>query len=79
MSLSRDARNLKKLKAIRRTEKRLEQRLAYIDWEEDVLLPEIEEFMGRAQLPELPAEKIISVEYIDVKPEPKPRARRQGK
>lgn len=78
MSLSRDARNLKKLKAIRRAEYTLKQRLERIDWEEDELLPEIEEFMGRAQLPELPSEQIIEVQYVDVKPKAKPRAKRQG-
>ena len=63
MSLSRDTRNEKKLKAIRRAEFALRQRLERIDWEEDVLLPEIEEFKSRAQLPELPNETIVSVEF----------------
>jgi hypothetical protein len=75
--LSRDARNLKKLKAIRRAEFRLKQRLEYIDWEEDNLNLEIEEFMGQAKLPELPSEQIITVIHEDPKPRPKTRARRQ--
>ena len=79
MSLSRDPRNLKKLKAIRRAEFTLKQRLERIDWEEDELLPEVAEFEGRAQLPELPSEAIIQVEYIDVKPKAKPDASRKGK
>jgi len=42
MSLSRDSRQERKLKAIRRAQIRLKQRFELIDWEEDVLLPEIE-------------------------------------
>ena len=79
MSLSRDPRNLKKLKAIRRAEFGLKQRLERIDWEEDELLPEIAEFEGRAQLPELPSEAIITVAYVDVKPKAKPDAARRNK
>lgn len=81
MSLSRDARNLKKLKAIRRAEFRLKQRLDYIDWEEDELLPEILEFEGRAQLPELPSENIatVTVEYEPPATPEKPRASRSRK
>lgn len=42
MSLSRDSRAEKKLKAIRWAQHRLRQRLATIDWIEDELLPEVE-------------------------------------
>ena len=42
MSLSRDSRTEKKLKAIRRAEFNLRQALERIDWAEDVLYPEIE-------------------------------------
>lgn len=42
MSLSRDSRQERKLKALRRAEFRLKQTLERIDWEEDTLLPEIE-------------------------------------
>lgn len=63
MSLSRDTRNEKKLKAIRRAEFALRQRLDRIDWEEDYLLPEVNAFKAKAQLPELPDETIISVEF----------------
>lgn len=61
--LSRDTKNERKLKAIRRAEFRLKQALERIDWEEDMLLPEINEFKAKARLPELPDEKIISVEF----------------
>ena len=64
--LSRDTRNEKKLKAVRRAEFALRQRLERIDWEEDTLLPEIEEFKSRAQLPELPNETIVSVTFESV-------------
>jgi hypothetical protein len=40
--LSRDSRTEKKLKALRRAEFRLKQRFEFIDWEEDVLYPEID-------------------------------------
>lgn len=42
MSLSRDSRPERKLKAYRRAEFRLKQTFERIDWEEDVLLPEIQ-------------------------------------
>ena len=40
--LSRDSRQERKLKALRRAQFRLKQNFDRIDWEEDVLLPEIE-------------------------------------
>jgi hypothetical protein len=40
--LSRDSRTERKLKALRRAQFRLKQALERIDFEEDVLLPEIE-------------------------------------
>lgn len=64
MSLSRDTRNLQKLKAIRRAEFALKQRLERIDFEEDVLMPEILEFQGKAQLPALPSESIVDIKYM---------------
>lgn len=64
--LSRDTRNEKKLKAIRRAEFALKQRLERIDWEEDELLPEVSEFKARAQLPELPGESIVDVKFESV-------------
>ena len=78
MALSREPRNVKKMKTIRRAEFALKQKLDRIDWEEDVLQPEIMEFQGKAQLPEIPSESIVSVEYVTVVPEAK-RAPRPGK
>ena len=42
MSLSRDSRAERKLKAVRRAQFRLKQAIERIDFEEDVLMPEIE-------------------------------------
>lgn len=42
MSLSRDSRQERKLKAFRRAQFALKQRLERIDFEEDTLMPEIE-------------------------------------
>jgi hypothetical protein len=42
MALSRDSRQERKLKAVRRAQFRLKQNLDRIDWEEDILTPEIE-------------------------------------
>lgn len=42
MSLSRDSRQERKLKAFRRAQFALKQRFEKIDFEEDVLMPEIE-------------------------------------
>ncbi len=41
MSLSRDSRVERKLKAVRRAQFALKQKLERIDFEEDVLLPEV--------------------------------------
>lgn len=42
MSLSRDSRQERKLKTFRRAEFRLKQALERVDWEFDVLMPEVE-------------------------------------
>lgn len=42
MSLSRDSRQERKLKAFRMAQFRLKQRFEMIDWLEDILQPEIE-------------------------------------
>ena len=68
--LSRDTRNEKKLKAIRRAEFALRQKLERIDWEEDHLLPEVNAFKAKAQLPELPNETIVEVKFETVADDP---------
>lgn len=55
MSLSRDSRSERKWKLWRRTEFRLKQGLERIDWEEDVLLPEIESLKAGKSVAGLPA------------------------
>jgi hypothetical protein len=46
VSLSRDSRQERKLKAIRMAQFRLKQRLEMIDFLEDVLQPEVEAYKG---------------------------------
>lgn len=78
--LSRDTRNERKLKLLLRTQFRLKQALERVDWEEDVLVLKINEFKAKAQLPELPSELAIEVDFgDDVKP-PKPaKGAKRGK
>lgn len=65
MSLSRDSRNEKKLKAVLRAKFRLQQALERIDWEEDELIPQLNEFKAQARLPELPSEAIVDIVFDD--------------
>ena len=46
MSLSRDSLEIRQLKAIRRAQIGLKQRLERIRWEEEVLIPEVEAALG---------------------------------
>jgi hypothetical protein len=55
VSLSRDSRTERKLKALRRAQFRLKQNLERIDWEEDTLLPEIEALKAWKSVLGLPA------------------------
>jgi hypothetical protein len=57
------SRNEKKMLAIERAKFRLKQRIEQIDWEYDYLKPQMAEFKGRAQLPELPSETIVEIEF----------------
>ena len=81
MALSRDSRNEAKLKAFLRHDFRLKQALERIDFEHDVVAPKILEFQGKAQLPELPAPKVLTIEWEDESAPPKRRSRapRTGK
>ena len=54
MALSRDSRQERKLKAFRRAQFRLKQSLERIDWEEDVMMPEIEALKGGRSVLGLP-------------------------
>lgn len=66
MSISRDSRNEKKLKALRRAQFALKQRFERIDFEEDVLIPEINAFKAKAQLPELPEGELVASIEVDL-------------
>jgi hypothetical protein len=55
MSLSRDSRQERKLKAMRRAQYRLGEAIRRIDWEEDVLLPELEALKSGKSVLGLPA------------------------
>lgn len=70
MALSRDSRQEQKLKAIRRAQFRLAQRLATIDWENDVLLPELEALKSGKSVLGLPdgAAFDIVIETTDANP-----------
>ena len=65
MPLSRDSRSERKWKLWRRTEFRLKQGLERIDWEEDVLLPEIEAMKAGKAVGELPAGAAFDIKVIE--------------
>lgn len=62
MPLSRDSRSERKWKLYRRTEFRLKQGLERIDWEEDVLMPEIEALKSGKSVASLPAGAAFDIE-----------------
>jgi len=61
MSLSRDSRTERKLKAIRMAQWRLKQRLETIDFLEDELQPEIEKLKSGQPVLELPSGRTIEL------------------
>lgn len=69
MSLSRDSRQEKKLKAILRAQFRLKQQFEYIDWTEDVLLPEVEALKSGKSVLGLPDGAAFDL-VIDENPDP---------
>jgi hypothetical protein len=62
MSLSRDSRQERKLKAIRLAQFRLKQRLEMIDWTEDILQPEIEALKSGKPVLGLPAGEAFDIQ-----------------
>ncbi len=70
MSLSRDSRQERKLKAIRRAQFRLKQALERVDWEEDILLPEIEALKSGGSVLGLPAGSAFDIELVHETPDP---------
>lgn len=61
MSLSRDSRQERKLKAFRRAQFALKQRLERIDWEEDDLMPEIEALKAGKSVLGLPEGTVFDI------------------
>lgn len=70
MALSRDSRQEQKLKAIRRAQFRLKQRLDVIDWENDVLMPEIEALKSGKSVLGLQEGVAFEIEIVDAPPYP---------
>jgi hypothetical protein len=68
--LSRDSRQEQKLKAIRRAQFRLRQRLEAIDWENDILMPEIEALKSGKSVLGLPEGVAFDIEVISEDPHP---------
>lgn len=69
MSLSRDSRQERKLKAFRLAQFRLKQRLEMIDWTEDVLVPEIEALKGGRSVLGLPEGAAFDITIERAEPE----------
>lgn len=67
MSLSRDSRAERKLKAVRRAQFRLKQAIERIDFEEDILQPEIEALKSGKSVLGLPEGAAFD---IVIEPEP---------
>ena len=69
MSLSRDSRQERKLKAFRRAEFRLKQALERIDWEEDELLPELADFKAGKAVMGLPEGSVFDIRHVHALPD----------
>ena len=69
MSLSRDSRQERKLKALRRAQYSLQERLARIDWEEDTLLPEIAALKAGRSVLGLPEGVAFDIQIVKETPD----------
>lgn len=67
MPLSRDSRAEKKLKAVRRAQFRLKQTIARIDWEDDVLYPEVDALKSGKSVLGLPEGVAFDIRIEDEK------------
>lgn len=65
MSLSRDSRQERKLKAVRRAQFALKQRLERIDWEEDSLMPEVQALKAGKSVLGLPEGAAFDIKVVD--------------
>lgn len=71
--LSRDSRAERKLKAVRRAQFRLKQALERIDFEEEVLMPEIEAMKSGRSVMGLPEGAAFDIQIVtDEDPNPRP-------
>ena len=68
MSLSRDSKAERQWKAIRRAEFRLRQTLDRIDWEESVLIPEIEKLKSGKGVAQIPEGAIFEIQAVHEDP-----------
>jgi hypothetical protein len=74
MSLSRDSRNERKWKAWRRMQFAFKQRCERIDFEEDVLLPEINAMKANKEFAGIAPAALMEFEIVDETPNPIPNA-----
>lgn len=71
MPLSRDSRQIREWKLIRRTQFRLRQGLDRIRWEEDELIPEVEALLSGKSVAGLPENSALEIEILtDANPGP---------
>lgn len=77
MALSRDSRSERKLKTVRRAQFRLKQALERIDFEEDVLMPEIEAMKAGKSVLGLPEGSAFDIVIADETPRPKKAVKRR--
>ena len=75
MSLSKDTKAERKFKAFRRAEMSLKQRLERIDWEFDVLFPEIENLKAGKSVLGLPENTVFDIQIESDKPVKRKSAR----
>ena len=72
MPLSRDSRQERKVKALLRAQFRLKQNLQRIDWEEDILLPQIEALKSGKSVLGLPDGAAFDIVIVDADSDPTP-------
>jgi hypothetical protein len=78
MSISRDSREVKKLKAWRRAQFSLKQRFERIDFEEDVLIPEVEALLAGRPVLGLEAGQIFDMSIENVSPRRQAKAKKRA-
>ncbi len=71
MSLSRDSRQERKLKALLRAQRALKVRMEHIDWQEDVFGPAVEALKSGKSVLGLEAGAAFDIQIVDEDDEPK--------